>query len=260
MLAAALYWLTVPAATWAQQPFAVDDAEVTPAGTWRLEISTQVDGLRGAVRPIRVQNALDIEVAAGLGAGVELSVVAPLITLLSRHGDAWHETSGLGDASLGAKVRLTADPAAVHSLAAALAVELPSGDRDRQLGTGLVDYGLALVSQHRLDRRWTLRLNGGAVLAGNTRTGVVGIGDRGTVLSGGGSLVARWAGGQLGGELLAAWSQKAAVGATLATAQIGGNWPIAGGATFDIGIGTGWGPSSPRWSLQLGVTADLTRR
>jgi len=257
---AVLFWCAASGVAAGQQPFAVDDAEVTPDGVWHLEVSSQLDGLRRPVRPIRVQNALDVEVVAGLGAGLEVGLVVPLITLIARHRGAWHETSGLGDASLGAKVRLTADPSARHAFAVAMAVEFPSGDRDRQLGTGLVDYGVALASQHRLDGRWTARLNAGAVLAGNTRTGVVGLGERGTVLSAGGSLVRQWGGGQIGGELVAAWSQKAVVGATVAAAQIGGNWPIASRATVDLALGTGWGASSPRWSLQLGVSADVIRR
>ena len=55
----------------AQQPFLVDDAEVAPSRLWHLEISSQVDVLRSAARPVRWQNVLEWEVNYGLGARIE---------------------------------------------------------------------------------------------------------------------------------------------------------------------------------------------
>ena len=92
---------------------------------------------------------------------------------------------------LAAKARLAGSADARHAFAASVSVEIPSGDRHRESGSGLVDYGITLVSQHRVGTRWTVRANGAVVLAGNTQTGVVGIKERGTVLRGGSSLVAK---------------------------------------------------------------------
>ena len=130
----------------------------------------------------------------------------------------------------------------------------------RNLGSGLVDYGVTAISQHRLDGRWTLRLNAEQVLAGNTTTGLVGITQRGAVLIGGSSLIAQvGARLQVGGEFAIAWSQKATLAGSLATAQIGGNVLLRDGCTLDFSAGTGWFDSSPHTSLQVGLSIDLSR-
>lgn len=248
----------LPAA--AQQPFVVDDAEVTPPGRWHVEIASQLDGLRAAARPVRRQNAVEVEIVRGVVPRLELAAALPIVSLFGGAGGGWDDTSGVGDASLGAKLRLTRDPAARHAVAVNATLELPSGDRDRNLGSGLVDYGVMLGSQHRLGGRWTARINAGVVLAGNTQTGVVGIRERGTVVNGGGSLVALAGRFVLGGEFTAAWSQKAVLGNSFASAQIGGNVRLTDGCTLDLGLGTGWFDTSPRWSVQLGLSADLGSR
>ncbi len=253
----AVVGVTGPQQAAAQQPFVVDDAEVTPPRTWHLEMATQVDGLRDSARPTRWQNTFDAELIVGVALRLELGVALPLLSLIGRDAGRWHETSGLGDASVAAKWRLTRDPDARHAFAASAAIEIPSGDRDRNLGSGLVDYGLTLGSQHRLDDRWTLRVNGGAVLAGNTQSGVVGIRQRGTVLNGGASLSAQRDRLRLGAELSLAWSQRALVGSSFAAAQIGGNLAVAPSCTLDFAVGTGWFETSPRWSLQVGVSLDV---
>jgi hypothetical protein len=74
-------------------------------------------------------------------------------------------------------------------LAITLNFELPTGDHSRQLGSGLADSYLNGILQKALTEKTTIRLNGGILFSGNQTTGAIGIEARGTVFTGGGSLV-----------------------------------------------------------------------
>lgn len=250
-----------PTGTSAQQPFVIDDAEVTAPRVWHVEISNQVDLLRPAARPVRWQTAFDAEVNVGVGPRLELAALVPVIALVSDAAAPRRLTAGVGDASFGAKMRFTPSPDARHAFAGSVSVELPTGDRGRELGSGLVDYGLNVISQHRLDTRWTARFNGGVVLAGNTQTGAVGIKERGTIVTGGGSLVTQASPRVLlGGEVAVAWSQRATIGGSYVGVQVGGNVAVGDGVTLDVGVSTGWFDASPTGGVQVGLSFDLNRR
>ncbi len=242
----------------AQQPFLVDDANVTARHGWHVEFSSQVDVLRQAARPALWQNVFEWEVNYGLGARVELAALLPIVSLISEGNGGRTSAHGVGDTTLAAKWRLTRDPDSAHSTALSATLEVPSGSRARGLGTGLVDYGLNLVSQHRAHERATLRVNGGVVLAGNTQTGAAGIRQRGTVLTTGVSLVTPLtAAVQVGGELTMAWSQKASLGGSAVGWQLGTNVTVREGVTIDASVLGGWFDASPRVGVQIGLSADL---
>lgn len=254
----ALAWCGHARPALAQQPFLVDDAEVTPARVWHVELSSQVDVLRPAALPARWQNVFEWEVNYGAGGRLELAALLPLVSLVSDAAVGRAAAHGIGDATLAVKWRLTRDPAARHALSLAAMLELPSGSRARGLGTGLVDYGLNLVSQHRVHERAIVRVNGGAVLAGNTQTGAVGIRERGSVLTAGASIVTPLSPrAQVGGELTMAWSQKASLGGSAIGWQVGTNITVRDGVTLDAGVLGGWFDASPRFGVQVGVSADL---
>ena len=172
----------------AQQPFVVDDAEVTPRNVWQLEMNLEWDKLRLSARPNRSQTVFDAELGYGLAPRLEVSVDVPVISLSVETPDrpaGLNRVTGIGDVALAAKYRLTRNAEATHSFAASLAVELPTGSRARGLGSSLVDVGVTLGSQHRLAQALTLRVNGGIVAASNTQVGALGIRRRGTVLTAG---------------------------------------------------------------------------
>lgn len=255
---AVLAWCGSARPARAQQPFLVDDAEVTPARVWHVELSSQLDVLRPAALPARWQNVFEWEVNYGAGARLELAALLPFVSLVSDAAGRRAAAHGIGDSTLAAKWRLTRDPGARHALSLAAMLELPSGSRARGLGTGLVDYGLNLVSQHRVHERAVVRVNGGAVLAGNTQSGAVGIRERGSVLTAGASIVTPLtARAQVGGELTLAWSQKASLGGSAIGWQFGTNITVRDGVTLDAGVLGGWFDASPRFGVQVGMSADL---
>jgi hypothetical protein len=254
-LVALLVATSVPAA--AQQPFVVDDADVTPSGEWHVEISNQIDRLKGAVYPARWQNTFEWEVDVGVGGRIEAALVAPLISIVNDHRVAANVT-GIGDSALGLKLRLTKDPDARHSLAATVALEMPTGSRSRELGSGLTDYGLNAISQHRLRDDLMLRLNLGWVFAGNLQTGVIGIRERGTVVTTGASLVRTLSAAiQFGAEVVAGWSEKESIRSSAVGWQIGSSVLIHPGMTLDLGISASSAIVNPILGLQVGTSIDL---
>lgn len=256
--AAAALAVAVSAPAFAQQPFVVDDAGVAGRGLWHVEISNQVDILRPAARPARWQNVLEWEVDYGLGGRLEAAAILPVVSVFSDSTGGPVSASGVGDATVGLKWRLTADAAATHATAVSASVEFPSGSQRRGLGSGLVDYGVNVVSEHLLHPQATMRVNAGAVLAGNTQVGALGIRQRGAVLTSGVSLVgALNRVVQAGAELTLAWSQKTSLAGSAAGWQVGANIAVRDGATIDASVLGGWFDASPRWGFQLGMSIDL---
>ena len=143
-------------------------------------------------------------------------------------------------------------------MAVSFNLELPTGDKDRQLGSALVDYQLNGIVQKSLTKRTTLRVNGGVFFSGNTLSGAIGIKTRGTVFTGGVSLVRQFTERLgLGAEVSGAVAKEFELGKGQLQLQIGANYELKKGFTFDFGIISGRYSASPRLGLQLGVSIDF---
>ena len=246
----------------AQQPFVVDDAEVTPRKAWQLEMNVEWDKLRLSARPNLSQTVFDAELGYGLAPRLEVSVDVPVIGLSVETPNSAtggnRRVAGIGDMAIAAKYRLTRSPDATHAFAASLSVEVPTGSHARGLGSSLVDAGVTLGSQHRLTQALTLRVNGGIVAAGNTQVGALGIRQRGTILTAGTSLVA--AVGRrvlLGAEVAGAWSEHETLGGSFIGWQFGGNVLLRSGLTLDWGAIGGRTEASPALALQVGCSVAI---
>jgi hypothetical protein len=244
----------------AQQPFIVDDAEVTAPAGWHLEVSNQVDWLKREARPFRWQNTLEWELDYGLLPRMELSAVLPVISLVSDGPVSRQTAVGIGDSSVALKWRFTRNPQAAHAVAGGVSVEFPTGSRRRSLGSRLVDYGLNIISQHRLRDAAILRVNGGVILAGNAQTGALGIKERGPIVTAGASFVVGLTPRlQIVAENTIFYSRKATLGGSSVGWQVGSNFTVRKGTTIDTGILSGWFDGSPRLALQLGASIDLSQ-
>lgn len=96
------------------------------------------------------------------------------------------------------------------------------------------------------------------VLAGNTLSGAAGIRQRGTVLTGGASIVTPLGRRvQAGGELTLAWPQKASLGGSAIGWQIGTNIGVGQGRSIDASVLGGWFDASPGAGFQIGMSVDL---
>ena len=243
----------------AQQPFVTDNTDTTPRHHFHFEFSNELDLLQHSAFPIRKQNTADFELDYGLFENVEIGIESPLLTLFGAAGTNPKRITGFGDTNVSLKYNFVKERE--HSRRPAMAVafnlELPTGDVSRQLGSGLSDFYANGILQKSLTRKTTVRLNGGILFSGNDTTGVIGIKSRGTVLTGGASLVKQFTSKlDLGVEVTGAVTKNLQLGKGQLQAQVGGNYLLNKKMSFDFGVVTGRS-NSPRVGVQLGISIDF---
>ncbi len=243
----------------AQQPFYTDDADVTPKRHFHFEVSNELDWLQRSSFPSLRQNTLDSELDYGLLEGLEVGIEVPLISLSNARGTIANAT-GIGDTNLSAKYNFLVERenSRLPAMTIAVNLELPTGSVKRQLGSGLVDFYMNGILQKSLTKKTKLRLNGGILLSGNETTGLLGIKSRGTVFTGGGSLVRQFNSKlQLGVELVGATSRNLELSKGQMQGQLGGNYQFRRNASFDFGVIAGKYAASPRVGMQVGLSIDF---
>ena len=243
----------------AQQPFVTDDADVTPKRRFHFEFSNEFDWLNRSAHPSLKQNTADFEIDYGLFEGVEIGIAMPLLTIINDRATTTRTVSGIGDANLSVKYNFLREREGSRRPALTVAVnfELPTGDQSRGLGSGLADIYVNGIIQKSVSAKTKLRLNGGVLFSGNQTTGVLGVKSRGTVFTGGGSLVREINPRlDLGVELVGAVTRNFDLGKSQLQAMVGGNYSLSDNMTFDFGIVTGRHAASPRAGLQLGISID----
>ncbi|MDQ1728807.1 MAG: hypothetical protein QOD33_932 [Pyrinomonadaceae bacterium] len=251
--------LLIAAPVVAQQPFVTDDADTTPKRHFHFEFSNEYDFLQPASFPSRRQNTADFELDYGLFDRVEVGVELPLLTIYNAPGTGPLRFSGIGDTNVSLKYNFLRERenSRLPAMALSFNVELPTGDAGRQLGSGLADFYLNGILQKSLPGHTTLRLNSGILFSGNETTGVVGIKARGTVFTGGGSLVKQFSPRlQLGAELVGAMQSNFQLGKGQLQVLAGGNYQVRPGMSFDFGVVGGKYAASPRVGVQLGISID----
>ncbi len=257
-LLVALLLLGLPAI--AQQPFYTDDADVTDAGKFHLEVSNQFARLGSSALPTLRQNALVYQLNYGFGHGLEIGVDSPLILLFNERGTHPRRPFGNGDTNFTLKwnFRPEVPEAKWPALTISFAVETPTGDAASQLGSGVADYGFNTVLQKTIGEKIKFRLNNGLLFSGNTLTGVVGFRAQGIVYTGGSSVTRQITGKLLlGAEINGAAAQSASLGKGAVQIQIGGKFIASQSLTVDFGILSGRLEGSPRASLLIGFSKDF---
>lgn len=257
-ISALLFFLFAPAA--AQQPFVTDDADVTPKGHFHFEFSNEFDLLQRESFPSLKQNTADFELDYGLFERLELGIAAPLLTIMNDAGTSPRTVTGIGDINISAKYNFLRERENSRrpALAIALNLELPTGDAERQLGSGLADFYINGILQKSVSATTKLRINGGVLFSGNETTGALGIKSRGTVLTAGGSLVRQFSPKlQLGIELTGAITKEFQLGKGQLQTLFGGNYQFRNNASFDFGLVVGKYAASPRAGIQLGLSIDF---
>ncbi|HEY1239368.1 MAG TPA: transporter [Bryobacteraceae bacterium] len=251
-----LGWAAAPLT--AQLPFYTDDPAVTERGKWHFEFFNEFDGLQQQYPNIR-QNTTNYKLNYGLPFNLEVDVDVPYLAILRAVGTP--NAIGGGDTNLGIKWELHKESrgSRIPALGASLYVELPTGDSSRQLGSGLIDYWLNLISQKSLSEKTRLNLNLGYLFAGNTSTGVVGIENaRGHVYTGGLSILhdfsARWT---LGGEIYGGYADNDNLGRKQLQFLLGGQYQLRRGLSLDFGVLGGRYEASPRIGGQAGFSVDF---
>ncbi|HKP45583.1 MAG TPA: transporter [Pyrinomonadaceae bacterium] len=244
----------------AQQPFVTDNTDTTPKHRFHFEFSNEFDLLQRTAFPSRYQNTADAELDFGLLKDVEVGIESPLLTIFNDGSTTMpRHVIGIGDTNVSLKYNFMKEREGSRrpALAVAFNLELPTGDVSRQLGSGLSDFYANGILQKSLTRKTTLRLNGGILFSGNDTTGVIGIKSRGTVLTGGGSLVKQFTPKlDLGFEVTGAVTKNLQLGKGQLQTQLGGNYLLTKKMSFDFGVVAGRS-NSPRLGVQLGISIDF---
>jgi hypothetical protein len=246
--------------TKAQQPFVTDDSDTTPKHHFHFEFSNEFDLLQPSSFPNRKQNTADFELDYGLTDRIEIGLESPWLIIFNAPGTTPTRASGIGDTNVSLKYNFLRERENSRRPAFAIAfnLELPTGDTKRQLGSGLTDFYLNGILQKSVSKNTKLRLNGGILFSGNETTGVVGIKTRGTVFTGGGSLVKQFSPKlQLGVELTGALQRNFELGKGQLQTLAGGNYQFKQNVSFDFGIVGGKYAASPRIGIQLGFSVDF---
>lgn len=257
-----LIWALVlcSGSAFAQQPFITDDTDVTPRHKFHFEFSNEFDWLQRASFPNLKQNTADAELDYGLLKNFEVGIEAPVLTIVNDRSAPFRRTTGLGDVNLSFKYNYLQEREGSWrpALAVTFNLETPTGDVNRQLGSGLADFYVNNVLQKSLTKNTKLRLNGGLLFSGNETTGVIGLKSRGLVLTGAASLVRQFSPKlDLGVEVTGAVTRNLQLGKGQLQTMVGGNYVLSKKMSFDFGIVGGRYAASPRVGVQLGVSIDF---
>jgi hypothetical protein len=244
----------------AQQPFYTDDAHVAELHHWHIESNNEYDFLPDSSFPNLRQDTQTIKFSVGAFKNCEIGMDFPMIVIFNHPIAGLGNPIGLGDMDFSIKYRIREEKegSSAPAFTVSLNLEPPTGNSRKQLGSGLMDYYLNSIMEKRLTKKTTLRLNAGATFAGNTLTGAVGIKTRGTIFTGGASLVRQFTPKlDLGVEVTGGFTANLQLGRGQLSEQVGGNYEVRKNLTIDFGAIAGQAVGSPKWGYQLGFSKDF---
>ncbi len=145
----------VPTNTHAQQPFNTDRCSTIEKGNWQFQFLNSYDWLNESVAPLSKQNWANFSLGYGVTQRMEVGIVVPHLAV---RGSAWNY--GIGDTELNAKVQIIPVEPERRRPAVSIAtkVEFPTGDSQKSLGSGYVDWDSTLIVES-IFLGWTHRWN-----------------------------------------------------------------------------------------------------
>ena len=243
----------------AQQPFLTDDANVAPIHKFHLELISEYDRLSYLAYPSIRQNTTRLQLTYGLLNSLEIGCDAPLIAIYNTAQTP--NAFGLGDVDLQMKYVVLKEHAgsAWPAVTVGFYVEVPTGNSQNQLGSGLADYWLNGILQKQLTERLTYHLNMGLLFSGNTLTGAVGIeANHGKVFTGASSLTyqasRRWL---IGTEIVGALTGQVSLGKAQLQGLMGAKFQINHLVGLDFAVTGGKFEGSPRLGGAFGISMDF---
>lgn len=242
----------------AQLPFYTDDTGVTERGKWHFEFFNEYDALQLQYPNVR-QNTANFKLNYGLPHNLEIDLDVPYLNIQRTAGSP--PSSGVGDTNLGVKwiFHQESPGSRLPALGASFYTELPTGDTREQLGSGLADYWLNVISQKSISKKTRINGNLGILFAGNTSTGVLGLQNtRGQVYTGGLSLLHDFTSRlTLGGEIYGGYAENDSLGKSQLQAMAGGQYALRNGLSICLGLLGGRYVASPQVGGQIGFTIDF---
>jgi len=238
----------------AQQPYSTEDADVAKPRSVKMSVGAEFDALQPQDTDHNRQTTVLTRAAYGAADNLDIEFSAPVIYLQNADEP---NAGGYGDTQIGIKYQIRDDGRA-PAVAVAFSVQAPTGDANRDIGSGVTTTWINVLVGHKLSAKTELAVNGGFMPTGNPSTGALGINaHRGKIVTFGGSLT-REVGGKLklGGEVN---------GATTTTGDVqhqlhvtgGGTYELRRGTTLDAGIIVGHYTRTPRFGVIVGLTVTV---
>jgi hypothetical protein len=236
-----------------QAPFATDDAGTTAPRRVHAELFAVGSDLPDSDHPASAQRTLVTSLAVGLGPAVEIGLDWPWIGIRS---DGAPGVAGGGDLNLYLKWRYLEAAGRRPALALVAAVELPTGDETKGLGSGERDEVLNAIAEWAGVGGVDLRANLGVVLAGNSLTGKVGLTTDSRIWTAGFSATVERERFAVGAEMTAAVGRLAGERTRELRLQAGLRRVLGRRTTLGFGVQRGW-HEAPPWQALLGVVLDF---
>ncbi len=244
----------------AQSPFYTDDTSTSPKGQFHFELFNEFDALQRDLYPSLRQNTTNMKLNFGVTDSVELDFDSPYISIFRSKLALPSKLNGVGDADLGVKWNFHKESPAsrMPALGASMYFEFPTGDSNKQLGSGLVDYALNMMAQKSISSRTKITANLGIIFAGNNSTGLLGLQTRGRVYTGGTSVVKQFNERlSLGVECYGAISRNFDLGRSQLQFLGGGSYELRKGYLLTFAALGGRYVGSPLAGAQLGFSIDF---
>ena len=257
-LASASLLIAFPLA--AQSPFYTDDAGTTSKGQFHFEMYNEFDALQRDLYPSIRQNTTNMKLNFGLTDSIELDLDSPYISIFRSKILLPTRLNGVGDTDLGVKWNFHKETpdSRIPALGASAYFEFPTGDTNKQIGSGLVDYALNLMAQKSISDRTKITANLGIIFAGNNSTGLLGLQTRGRVYTAGTSIVRKFTERlSLGIEWNGAISRNFDLGRSQLQFLGGGSYELRKGFLLTFAALGGRYVGSPLAGAQLGFSIDF---
>ncbi len=139
--------LVIPAASWAAHPLVTDDTGTQGTGKYQLEASGTwlTDKKNEGGEGVRELNSIaTVVLTAGIAETMDVMVTVPYVWTDTKESGTITRNHGLFDTAIEAKWRFF-DKQKL-SLAIKPGIIIPTGDADKGLGSGHVDYSASLIS------------------------------------------------------------------------------------------------------------------
>ena len=242
------FWATP---LFAQQPYSTEDADVAKPRSVKLSVGGEFDALQPEDTDHDRQTTVLTRVDYGAVDKLEIEFSAPVIYLQNA---AEPNAGGYGDTQAGIKYQVRED---AHGPAVALgfSVQAPTGDADRDIGSGVTMTWVNAIVGHTIAKKTKVAVNAGFMPSGNPSIGALGINaHRGKIVTFGG-VVTREVSDKLklGGEINGAMTTTGDAEHQLHVLG-GGNYELRRGTTIDAGVVLGHFTRTPRFGVMIGVT------
>ncbi len=156
--------LLLPAAAWAALPLITDDAGTQGAGKFQIEAGGEYDRDRETIGGATIRETDHIVTSTltyGVTDTVDIFVALPYQRVLVETGGVkTTDVSGISDTLFGAKWRFYEKEGL--SFAVKPVVSMPTGNDEKGLGSGKIDYG-AYVITSKVSDPWEIHLNLGYI-------------------------------------------------------------------------------------------------